>query len=514
MTLTARVVVAPRVFGAANGIRFGPDGLLWVCSAFGGMVGRVDVATGETDAVVPVGGGVGSADDVDFDSEGNAYFSEYGHGRVTVRAPDGTLSVLADDLPGVNGLTVFEDRVIVDENRRDGRMLELHRDGRPHRLIAEGLQRPNALAVGPDRFIYFPIAAGEVLRVPLEGGPVEPFVTGLGSLTSVTHDGRGTLFVTEHTPGAVLEIDVATARIVRRREAFPSIDNLAIDARGAVYLSSWLDGEIAELLPDGGLRRIVAPGLVGPYGLAFVGGELHIADGLSVALPDGTGQVRRPFGLESGFHVHARGLAEAERGGFWVSGAGGDVARWGTQGTADAVVATGLREPMGVADDGAGGVLVAEAAAGRVVAVGADGAVRELARGLERPTGVARGADGTVWVGERATGRLLVIGDDTRVVADGLGQPEGLAVTADGTLLVVDAGGRRLVRVDPASGATEEVASGLAVGAAPPGAQRAFADLLSISGSLRPFADVAVGADGRVVVGCDADGTVVEPPAA
>ncbi len=55
-----------------------------------------------------------------------------------------------------------------------------------------------------------------------------------------------------------------------------------------------------------------------------------------------------------------------------------------------------------------------------------------------------------------------------RPVAFGLSGAEGLAVDRDGSLLVVEATIRQLTRIDPATGATSPVATGLRLGMLPP----------------------------------------------
>lgn len=54
-----------------------------------------------------------------------------------------------------------------------------------------------------------------------------------------------------------------------------------------------------------------------------------------------------------------------------------------------------------------------------------------------------------------------------RVVADGLAGPEGIAVGPDGRLFVAEVGQKRVVAIDPATGAKTVIASNLDIGLPP-----------------------------------------------
>ena len=118
--------------------------------------------------------------------------------RVSARTSDGQTRIIADNVPGANGITAYKDRLFMDECRPGGRLFELFPDGRTPRLIADNLALPNALSVGPDEQIYFPqIAAGEIWRVPLSGGTPQRFIAGLAVPTAVKFDQKGVLTSTQ-----------------------------------------------------------------------------------------------------------------------------------------------------------------------------------------------------------------------------------------------------------------------------------------------------------------------------
>ena len=80
----------------------------------------------------------------------------------------------------------------MDECRPGGRMWELFADGRAPRMLADNLPLPNALQLGPDGNIYFPLlGANEIWRIPVGGGRPEPFIKDLGLPTAVKINSKG-----------------------------------------------------------------------------------------------------------------------------------------------------------------------------------------------------------------------------------------------------------------------------------------------------------------------------------
>src|SRR5213080_1203960 len=101
----------------ANGMQFGPDGKLYVAQAFGSRVSALDTTTGACQTVSPVGGPIVAPDDLAFDSRGVMYVTEVMSARVSARTPDGQTRVIADNVPGANGITCYHDRLFMDECR-------------------------------------------------------------------------------------------------------------------------------------------------------------------------------------------------------------------------------------------------------------------------------------------------------------------------------------------------------------------------------------------------------------
>ncbi len=165
-----RLTPVSRLFGA-NGLRTGPDGRIYVAQVTGSQISALDPGTGQLETISPLGGEIIAPDDVAFDPRGNLYATEVMDGRVSVLGADGRHRVLRDDVPSANGITFHKGRLFIDECRLSGRLLELDLGGGAPRVLLENLPLPNALEVGPDGLLYFPVmGANEIWRIDPEGG--------------------------------------------------------------------------------------------------------------------------------------------------------------------------------------------------------------------------------------------------------------------------------------------------------------------------------------------------------
>jgi glucose/arabinose dehydrogenase len=113
-------------------------------------------------------------------------------------------------------------------------------------------------------------------------------------------------------------------------------------------------------------------------------------------------------------------------------------------------------------------VLVAELATGSIThASGAEFKDRKtVASGLGGPVQMILGTDGHLYVTE-AAGKLTRIDLATGAkseVASGLLLPEGVAQTPWGSLIVAETAARRLVEIDPSNGSRRTVADNLPIG--------------------------------------------------
>jgi sugar lactone lactonase YvrE len=505
-------LLAPCKLYGANGMRFGADGRLYVAQAFGSQISALDPASGAITTVCATGSEIVAPDDIAFDSRGVMYATEVFSERVSARMPDGTVRVIADQLPVVNGISVHADRIFVDEFRVGGRVMELYLDGRAPRVIAADLMLPNALALGPDDYLYFPlVVSNEIWRVPVAGGAPERFVDGLSVPTAVKFAPDGSLVVVQAGTGDVTRINLQTRDKTTITRSTPGLDNLAFSPDGALFVSHYTDGSVTEISRDGAQRVVVEAGLVGPFGLATsADGKLYIADGMAYAIrsPDGTVSVPSNL-LLHGFPGYVRGVALGADGTLFFTNSAGGVATY-VPGEEARYLVNDLSQAMGIIAIPGGEVVVCEAGAGRVIAIKLDGSTRTLATGLARPVGIARAADGSYYVSESAAGRVVHVDNgNVSVVLSGLREPQGVAVSND-TLYVVDRAAKTLHHVSLATRASTVIARDLPVGAAPGIVPKPLPGIPGVMpGPLLPFADIALDADGAVLVGADGDGSIL-----
>lgn len=152
-----------RLFGA-NGLRTGPDDRVYVAQVTGSQISALDLGSGTLEVVSPKGGDIIAPDDVAFGADGTLYATEVMDGRVSARDPAGRTRVLRDDLPCANGITVHDGRLFVGECRDGGRLMELPLDGGEPHVLLENLPSPNAMEVGPDGLLYYPLMTANEIR--------------------------------------------------------------------------------------------------------------------------------------------------------------------------------------------------------------------------------------------------------------------------------------------------------------------------------------------------------------
>ena len=506
-----RLTAPSRLFGA-NGLRTGPDGRIYIAQVTGSQISALDLATGAVDTVSAKGGDIIAPDDVAFGADGTLYATEVMDGRVSARATAGHTRVLRDDLPCANGITVHQGRLFVGECRDGGRLMELPLDGGQPRILLENLASPNAMEVGPDGLLYFPLmTANEIWRVdPDSKGPCEPQrVAGdLGVPDAVKFDSEGYLVSTQVASGQVLRIDPRSGDKTVLAQLNPGLDNLTFV--GDRLFASNFTGEITEILPGQQTSTVLPGGLNWPLDLAVADdGRLYVADGtyFYVVTPDGALQTVGML-FSPGYPGFLRGLAPVGSGEFVVTTSGGQVARYRPAAGETDYLATDFDQLYGVAVDRDETIVFAELGTGRVHSL-RSGTVETLASGLHEPVGVTFDPEGAVLVAESGAGRVVrLTGGASDVVVDGLQCPQGIHVR-DGLIYIVDAGAKELVEFELNTKARSAIARDLPVGA-PPGVEpKPLKGMPPFSGPQGPFAGVTSGPDGTLYISADGDGSVL-----
>ena len=368
---------------------------------------------------------------------------------------------------------------------------------------------PNAMCAGSDGYLYYPaVAAGQVWRVHPDHGRPELIVDGLAMPTSVKFSPQGDLVVTEAATGRVSRIDIATRGLTSLARLRPGIDNCEYGPAGGLFVSHFIDGGLTEILGDGNLREVLAPGLLGPWGIAVdADGLLYVADGMRLLAVDARGRPSTVASYTSqGFPGFLRNVVVLRDGSCVVSTSAGGVAyfRPGEEAT---MLAVGLDQITGLAEGSDGTVIVAESGTGRLLEI-TDSNMRVIASGLGTPTGVICRPDGACVVSDARSGRILHVGHgETRTIASGLQEPHGLVCHGDG-YVVVDRGARALLNVTQ-TGDVLVIAAQLPMGVSVGANARVLPGTDVLPGPLIAYGGLAEH-DGAFMVACDANGSVLE----
>jgi len=506
-----RLTAPSRLFGA-NGLRTGPDGRVYVAQVTGSQISALDLETGRLETVSAKGGDIIAPDDVAFDRSGNLYATEVMDGRVSVRQAGGGTRVLRDDLPCANGITVHQGRLFINECREGGRLMELDGSGSIVRMLAENLPSPNAMEVGPDGMLYYPLmTANEIWRIDPNASPNDTApqrVAGdLGVPDAVKFDSEGFIVSTQVASGQVLRIDPRNGSQTVLAQLTPGLDNLTFVGE-RLFVSNFT-GEITEILAGGDASTVLPGGLNWPLDLA-VGddGNLYVADGTYFYVVRADGSLDTVGMLFSpGYPGFLRGVAATGPGEFVVTTSGGQVATYRPGAGETDYLATDFDQLYGVATRG-DTVVFAELGTGRVHAL-RSGNVETMASGLQDPIGVAFGPDGSALVAESGAGRVARLpGSRAETLVDGLQRPQGIHV-ADGQLYIVDAGAKEVIALDLDSKERRTIASGLPIGP-PPGVEpKPLKGMPPFSGPQGPFAGITAAPDGTLYVSADGDGSVL-----
>jgi sugar lactone lactonase YvrE len=503
-----RLIPPSRLFGA-NGLRTARDGRVFVAQVIGSQISALNVDTGELETISPKGGEIIAPDDVAFDLRGNLYATELMDGRVSVRRPNGRAQVLRDDVTSANGITVHEGRLFVNECRVGGRLLEIDLNGGMPRVILEDLPMPNAMEVGPDGLLYYPVmGTNEIWRVDPNGGTPQRVVGELGVPDAVKFDDEGFIVSTQVQTGEVLRIDPRSGRRTVLATVAPGLDNLTF-VGDRLFVSSFT-GQITEILHDGGTRATLPAGLNWPLDLTVdTDGNLYVADGtyFYVVHPGGNLETLGML-FSTGYPGFVRGLTSVGGGDFIVTTSNGEVASYRPRNCESNVIASGFDQLFGVAVAPDGAVVATELGTGRVLGL-KSGRVETLASGLDQPVGLAFDPDGVCLVSASGAGKIVAVGDSgTDTVVDGLDKPQGILVH-DGELYIVDAGSRALVSVDLERKTRRTIARNLPVGAPLGVTPKPLRGMPPFSGPQGPFAGIAARPDGSLFVSADAEGSVL-----
>jgi len=471
----------------ANGLGIDPQGRLVVASVVGSELVTLKPQNGKILGRLGFNDGVDGPDDLAFGPDGSVYWTSLFSGYIGRRDPDGTVSSQFV-APGVNPITFSDDgRLFTALDFLGDALYELDPDLQaPPRLITKNLGFLNGMDVGPDGRLYGPIwTQGRVVSIdpdsctnavaPWTECDIQEEANGFFAPAAVKFDSYGRLHVIDQK-GKVTRINLTTGARKVLITLEPGLDNLVLDDCDRLYVSSFAEGSVVEVRPNGTARKLIGGGPVAPGGIAALPRAfpkspiVYVADLFSLRGYDGkTGALlSQDYAIPAVPGLIAPQTAAADGANLilssWFNHA---VQVWDPATKTPIETYLDVNVPLGatrfqgdlvVADlDNGGGGLVARRTGGSWV---------RLASGLVLPAGLAASND-DLYVSDRALGCVYKIVENGAslpspvALACGLDTPEGLALDAAGDLLVVETGSGTLTRIDAQTGAESTVADDL-----------------------------------------------------
>ncbi len=472
------LVQGAALVAGANGMFFDAEDQLYVANAFGQSISVLNPDDGEVIGTLGPAQGAVFPDDLTFAPDGTLYWTDIIQGQVFGLTTDDTLVSVAEGIPSANPITVSDDgRLFVAQcfDPVSNGIFEVDLSGAeaPRLIVGDVMGCASNGMDWHDGFLYAPQwFNGRVVRVDVETGDLTEVTTGWPVPAAVKFDSAGQLHAVSYASGEVVQIDVDTGARTVLAQLPVGLDNLAFDSDDRLFVSSAIDGFVVEVLDDGSTEEVSPGGMVLPMGLALLGDNLWVGEGLALRNYDvntgdaldvvpnilGVGPFASPPGNVTALDDTRLLLLDTFSGGAAIFDT--------TTGMVQAI------DPFATPADAelyGEGVAVTEVATGRVVvATGPLLSERvSLVEGLTTPTGLAADGD-NLYVSEVATGMVLQVVSEGEVLPSpepvteaALNAPEGMTIRAGGHLVVVEAGAGALQEIDLSSGESTSLATEL-----------------------------------------------------
>ena len=461
-------------FEGANGVFFDKNDHLNVASVTGRKIGVVDTKTGEVIKSYGPEEGVDGPDDLAIGPDGSLYHTNILTGSVGRRTPSGEVTSQFVS-PGVNPITFSADgRLFVALDFSGDGLYELDPELKnPPRLIIKELGWLNGMDFGPDGLLYGPIwSKGQIVKIDVDKAELTVLVDNLKTPAAVKFDSKGNLFTVDHQTGIVYNIDPKTGDKTAIAKGFEGADNLALNSKDELFISSAQDGGLFQVNADGSIRIIHENSFCNAGDIEVIDNELFIPDILSLKSFDkNTGKqnpahrhmigepgVIGPFTMDhEGSHIVLTS---------WFSNA---VQIWNLKEAKEVAIYHDFPVPINAIIAESNLIVAAQGTEpGAAQILRQTGDKREIlmdaAKGLVVPAGLAA-TNGNIYVSDFYLGKVFQVTENNEVLAtpkviiDSLQQPEGLQIGPKGNLIVVETGANQVLSVNLTNGEKSVLAS-------------------------------------------------------
>lgn len=486
-----QILVAGSHFHGVHGLAFDKDDQLFVGSVVGQSIYRLNVDSGEVDVVIDPDKG-GMADDVAFAPDGTMAWTGFLTGNIYIRKGNEAPKLIATGLPGINSVAfkaekdkeprlfatqVFLGDALWEIDIKTDKPINYADPNSKKQPLLKDIGGLNGFDFGPDGLLYGPLwFRGQVVKIDVDkGGQMTTVAEGFKVPAAVNFDKKGNLYVVDTALGQLVRVTPASGEKTLIATLKPGLDNLAIDGRDRVFVTSMVDNAVYQIdTRTGGARTIIEGRLASPSDIAvFSEAEretLHVADIFSYRTVDGTtGTVETRLRMQGDTLEYPAGISVNARQVLLTSWFSGSVQRVDRKTGKSLEMLHGFKAPVDAIESAKGELLVLELGSGSLLRVtGADSKDQvAIAKDLAAPTAMVEGPDNVVYVTETAGGRVTQIdiaSGARKTVSEGMVAPEGIDLGPDGRLYVAEVGHRRVVAIDPASGNRTIIASNLDIG--------------------------------------------------
>ncbi len=221
--------------------------------------------------------GLPQVDNLALDAQGRLYatLEKYdGAGRL-IRLDTHGITVLLDKLNKPDGLAISGNQLLLTEEITNGRIIRYDLSDGSHTVLAR-LDHAEGVVSLPDGswILSEDQRRGRLVRL-LPNGKIQPLADGLRRPEGLALGPDGTLYIAETLTGRVLSLRRNTLQVVVRGVVQP--DQLAIDRQGRLWISE--DSHKGRLLrlDKEGLVTIVSE-LDAPQGIVFMGDRVLVAE--------------------------------------------------------------------------------------------------------------------------------------------------------------------------------------------------------------------------------------------